>query len=225
MNTSAWFLPLGLLCLGVVACGGTAYEASPDGGGGTAGGTGTGSAPATGGDGSGTGGDGTGCCLAAAICNDGDIEIASEADCPPGAKCYSNSICCSTVWCAESIATCDAIPTCLENETEVSECPDGETCHLRTLCGTSILCLPGGCDPDAEPHRSYIGSSPEECTLIDFVCDTDHSYFSNACGCGCEQCPDYIDCMPKVCPEGYDCVPDTHPLCSSNECPNTPRVY
>jgi hypothetical protein len=227
MNTSAWFLPLGLVCFGLVACGGTAFESSPDGTGGTgAGGSGTGSSAATGGDGSGTGGDGTGCCLAAAICNDGDTQIASEAECPPGATCYSNSICCHTVWCAQTTVNCDAIPVCEANETEVSVCPDGETCHLRTMCGSSVICLVDECDPDAEPNREYIGNSPEECTLIDFGCSSDDFYFANECGCGCEKCPDYIDCMPKSCPENTPgCVTGTNPLCSSNECPNSPRVY
>lgn len=225
MNATAWVFPLFLLCSGVVACGGTAFDSAPDGAGGAAaGGSGTGAATASGGDGSGAGG-GTSCCLAAAICNEGDTQIDSEADCPPGATCYSNSICCSTVWCAQTNVTCDAIPTCLENETEVSVCPDGATCHLRSLCASSVICLVDACDPDAEPHRSYIGSSPEQCSLIDFVCEEDRSYFSNECGCGCEECPDYVNCMPQSCPEGFDCVPDTHPLCSSNECPNTLRAY
>jgi hypothetical protein len=58
------------------------------------------------------------------------------------------------------------------------------------------------CDPAAEYNRRYVGT-PETCTVIRFLCIQGTTYFSNCCGCGCEQdetCPPFFDCMPiKTC--------------------------
>jgi hypothetical protein len=32
----------------------------------------------------------------------------------------------------------------------------------------------------------YVGTSPEECAVIRFVCEEDEEYFSDAVGCGCQ---------------------------------------
>lgn len=65
------------------------------------------------------------------------------------------------------------------------------------------------CDPAAETHRrSYVGASPPDCSVIKFSCQTNTTYFANACGCGCEQsasCPEWFDCMPS--PQTPPCDP------------------
>lgn len=232
-----------LIAFAVVACGGTYVSSDSDGSddgatGGSqsgAGGSqnGTGGRSATGGTGPGSGGasgsgaqTGTGgeppqCCLAEAVCNDYDTQIESEADCPIGAECYSNTACCSTVWCMEEQAACDAIPVCLEGETEVPECPEDASCVKRALCGTVIVCQQGAleCDHEANVHLHYVGDSPQECQVIDYSCPEYTTGFSNGCGCGCEQ--------PSSCPEFLDCEPggSVDPLCNSEECPYTPRAF
>ncbi len=238
MTPTRWILPLCLFSLGVAACGGTVSDGAADGssGGTSSGGSGSssggsasgGAGSSSGGGGSASGGAATGtgggigaCCLAVALCDEGDKEIASADECPPGANCYSNQICCSTVWCVDQTATCDAIPVCAEGELEVSFCPEGATCHTRSMCGTSILCQAGSCNPEFEPYRDYVGSSQDECALIDFICPDHTTMFGNGCGCGCEQpgtCPEYVDCMPSL--DGPAAA-----LCSSNECPYSQRVY
>jgi len=211
------------------ACGGTYVDAdgadadfgddsgsdASDGSGGTdgSGGSGTGGTPA------GTGGEAPGCCLAAAICDPGDTEIASKDDCPAGATCYSNAVCCSTVWCAKRLPNCDAFPSCESDEKDVSECEDSAVCTTRELCGNSILCQKrsGSCDHEEELDRDYVAESADGCPLIDYVCPEHTTPFSNECGCGCEQpadCPDFVNCAPGS---------TVDPLCDSAECPYTDR--
>jgi hypothetical protein len=70
-----------------------------------------------------------------------------------------------------------------------------------TESGVSCTELPCACDPAKEWWRDYIGSSPQQCALIDFACPPNTIGFQNACGCGCEQdasCPQFIDCMPPA---------------------------
>jgi len=189
----------------------------------------SGGAPAAGGGEPGTGGagaeGGTGgapsCCLAEAVCNDGDVQIESGDDCAIGAECYSSTVCCSTVWCMKHQEFCDAIPICLDGELEVPECPEGSACVKREACGTVITCELQGevvCDLGPQPDRNYIGHSAVECELIDFTCPAHTTGFSDLCGCGCEQpesCPDWVDCAPGQ---------ELDPLCSSEECPYTLRA-
>jgi hypothetical protein len=55
------------------------------------------------------------------------------------------------------------------------------------------------CDPAKEWYRNYVGKSPQQCAVIDFVCPANTTYFANDCGCGCQQsatCPQWFDCMP-----------------------------
>ncbi|WP_437604000.1 hypothetical protein WMF28_20690 [Sorangium sp. So ce590] len=80
--------------------------------------------------------------------------------------------------------------------------PSLDGCNTCTcLAGGDVACTERACacDPKTEWWRSYVGSSPEECTLIDFICPESTAYFQSACGCGCEQdasCPPSFDCMP-----------------------------
>ena len=60
-------------------------------------------------------------------------------------------------------------------------------------CLWVVACVPltgdtGGDDicPDAnDPCVHYESPDPDECTTLDFVCDTDQSGFTGSCGCGC----------------------------------------
>jgi hypothetical protein len=38
-----------------------------------------------------------------------------------------------------------------------------------------------------DPSKRYVGKSPDECSKIRFACDAGTGYFSDACGCGCQQ--------------------------------------
>lgn len=190
-------------------------------GGSASGGAGTGGA-STGGSPGGAGG--SECCLAFPACDGVDKPIDSEADCPPGATCYSRTVCCSTIWCMAEQAACDAIPVCEPGEVQVNECPETGECTERSLCGQTISCFvsASACYPEAEPDRHYVSDEPDTCALIDYACPMTTTGFSNECGCGCEQpseCPDYVNCEPTVDPDS-----DPDPLCLSEECPYTQRA-
>ncbi len=54
-------------------------------------------------------------------------------------------------------------------------------------CGGVCKRSSGGSRCDyTNPNRTYYGTSTEECSLIRFACAEGWSYFSDACGCGCE---------------------------------------
>ncbi|WP_437816685.1 hypothetical protein [Sorangium sp. So ce1078] len=82
--------------------------------------------------------------------------------------------------------------------------PSLDGCNTCTcLDGGGVACTERACacDPESEWWRDYVGSSPEECALIDFICPESASYFQSACGCGCEQdvsCPPSFNCMPPA---------------------------
>lgn len=148
------------------------------------------------------------CCLAAAVCDAGDTQIAGPGQCPRGGDCYSNNVCCSEVWCVrEPRSGCAAVPTCEPGDRQLQgECPPAYSCYSRSLCGATITCLdyerepvdPPTCEPSKEPHRSYVGASPEQCQRIDFACPGDSRAFSNACGCGCERNVEMpVECAPS----------------------------
>jgi hypothetical protein len=50
----------------------------------------------------------------------------------------------------------------------------------------------GTCDYSA-PGLHYVGTSADQCLTIKFTCNPGQEYFSDACGCGCQDCP-IIDC-------------------------------
>ena len=180
----------------------------------------TGGASGTGGDDPmGTGGHGPECCLAEAVCDEGDLQVESESDCPIGGECYSSTVCCSTVWCMEEQPLCDGIPVCASDETEVEACIEGRPCVKRAHCGTVIVCqkLEAFCDTEQQPNRHYVAQG-SECVDLDFSCPEHTTAFDEPCGCGCEQpatCPEYVDCMPGG---------EVDPLCDSNECPYSTRA-
>lgn len=95
-------------------------------------------------------------------------------------------------------------------------CTDGGAVR----CTTMACPAPVACDPAKEPNRKYIGSSPAQCMLIKYACETGTTGFSNECGCGCEQpsdCPSFINCMPG--PGVPSCAPER------TRCPLTPVAY
>lgn len=115
--------------------------------------------------------------------------------------------------------------TCNPGDTEISgpdACPPGASCYSNTICCSTVWCARaeagdgGSCDPSAEYNRSYVGSSPAECALIDFMCPPNTTYFGNACGCGCEQastCPEWVDCMPGPGTLNPLCTTEGHAMC------------
>lgn len=59
------------------------------------------------------------------------------------------------------------------------------TCNCGTTGTVGCTKMACACNPETETNRRYIGT-PTSCQFIRFACDSDEHYFSNACGCGCE---------------------------------------
>jgi hypothetical protein len=120
------------------------------------------------------------------------------------------------------MAQCNAFPTCDKGDTPVTggECPVDSSCYTRTLCGNTIYCADDFCDPESEYNLQYVAMGAS-CLLADFACPPQTEYFSNQCGCGCQQhasCPPAINCQPG---------PDPNPNCSDEilaKCPYSPRA-
>jgi hypothetical protein len=87
-------------------------------------------------------------------------------------------------------------------------CPSGYTCvdnphdncdPRRGGADCGGICVrrgkPNQCNYN-EPGLHYVGTSAEECSLIKFVCAVGTTYFSNACGCGCQ---DVAPCTSQEC--------------------------
>jgi hypothetical protein len=79
---------------------------------------------------------------------------------------------------------------------------------------TSLGCM---CNPSNETeYREYVGMSVMDCLAMDFFyCPENTSYFSNECGCGCEQSVE--------CPPSYHCTRSDTMTCADLElrCPYT----
>jgi hypothetical protein len=180
---------------------------------------GTGGELSSGGVFEGTGGVG-GCCAALPSCDDGDINLGSPA-CPPespGLDCYQRTTCCTTVTCLSKKQACP--PTCPPLFQQVASCLPGVLCSIIFGCGESVNCAPYaavdagppipppttdasiGCNPTTDFERHYL-SDPPDCASAYRECPAYTSYFSNACGCGCEQastCPPYSYASLVSCP-------------------------
>jgi hypothetical protein len=114
-------------------------------------------------------------------CDVGDVAIAGEAECPPGATCYARSTRCAevatTTWCATP--ACESQPKCDVADIEVGACPTVAECYPRTSCGRTILCareracraVPTCDDGDAEK------SSLADCEKTGLFC-----YSRSECG-------------------------------------------
>ncbi len=99
-------------------------------------------------------------------------DMACIGSCSYAGKMYANG---------ESFASTDGCNSC--------SCSNG-----NVLC-TAKACV---CNPPTEYWRSYVSTSPTQCMVIDYACQTNTAPFSNACGCGCEQsrdCPQYFPCV------------------------------
>ncbi|MBI4509231.1 MAG: protease complex subunit PrcB family protein [Deltaproteobacteria bacterium] len=82
--------------------------------------------------------------------------------------------------------------------------PAGDGCNACT-CRTNgtVICTMRACPACNydDPNKKYNGRSVDECSRIRFFCIQGTTYFSDACGCGCEQpadCPPVIDCEPPT---------------------------
>jgi hypothetical protein len=73
---------------------------------------------------------------------------------------------------------------------------------------TKMMCT---CDPKAEWWRKYVSTDPKKCQVMKFYCQPNTLYFSNECGCGCEQ--------SKDCKAYYDCEPPTDCSLHKAKCP------
>jgi len=193
-----------LVLLGVLACGGKVGVV----GDGTAGQAGTGGNGGSAGSGAaGTGGI-TDCsnvgCAPAPLCDTGCLEPCGCCPCAEGSQeqlqgelrtCVGGCWASSTQLCeyggathliGETFNQGDGCNTCICNSATEFSC-------------TKSICL---CDPATETYRrKYLYTSPQLCAGADFLCPLNTSYFSNQCGCGCEQspsCPETIGCMPTT---------------------------
>jgi hypothetical protein len=128
--------------------------------------------------------------------NEGDSFPATDGcntcSCGPEGTVACTRIACSTTcnYGGNTYKTGDSFPS--TDGCNTCSCSEG-----GVVACTEKACAPK-CDPATEFNRKYVGT-PEQCMLIRFVCETGTSYFSNECGCGCEQpadCPEWINCMP-----------------------------
>ena len=128
-----------------------------------------------------------------------------------------------------AMVCCNAMPVCDAGEVLISsqaDCPSNSQCRSISLCCTTIWCAKvtaqdaGTCNPSTEFNRHYVATSPSQCAVIDYSCQTNTTMFGNACGCGCQQdssCPQYVDCMPGT--------GTSDPLCSDlTRCPYSTRA-
>jgi hypothetical protein len=130
----------------------------------------------------------------------------------------------NTVGAGGAVICCNGMPLCGAGDTLIASpdaCPAGTQCYSISLCCTQIWCAKASsvCNVSTDYNLHYVGTSSAQCQTIKFVCPTNTTMFSNACGCGCQQsasCPEYVDCMPG---------PSTpNSLCSDNTCPYTTRA-
>ncbi|MBW2735005.1 MAG: hypothetical protein JRH20_21705 [Deltaproteobacteria bacterium] len=90
---------------------------------------------------------------------------------------------------------------------EDEEFSAGDSCNTcscfaggQVYC-TKRMCPIPFCDPKSEWYRDYVSTDPEQCKVIKYSCPVNTTYFSNTCGCGCEQdasCPQWVNCMPPA---------------------------
>ena len=117
--------------------------------------------------------------------------------CPEGQAQFVNDCGCG----CEQLTTCEYDGQ-IYNEGDSFPAADGcNKCSCRengNVACTKMLCEPV-CTGD-EYWREYKGD-PKKCQLIKFYCPENTNYFSDKCGCGCEQskdCPQWFNCMPPA---------------------------
>jgi hypothetical protein len=161
-------------------------------------------------------------------CNTCTCEAGGEAvcsfSCPPTGctfggmhyapgESFESEESCQMCACVEDGTQCSLVDCpCTYEGNEFSQgstFPSRDGCNTCTCAQSSVSCtdLNCPCDPAVEWYRSYVGGSPEECSLIKFACPANTIGFQNECGCGCEQ----SDACPKVfsyCPPHTPCDVD-----------------
>jgi hypothetical protein len=97
---------------------------------------------------------------------------------------------CSGQICAESdmISTCEWREEYACYKTAICERGTDGTCGWRKTTELESCLLGGGtkCDFYADPTKRYVGTSPEACMTMRFLCEEGTHYFSDSCGCGCQ---------------------------------------
>lgn len=96
---------------------------------------------------------------------------------------------CSGQICAESemVSTCEYREEYACYKSAICERNSAGSCGWRQTAELKS-CLSGGgttCNHFADPAKKYVGTSPEACMTMRFVCETGTHYFSDDCGCGC----------------------------------------
>lgn len=116
-------------------------------------------------------------------CEDGDSRPAGDGcnEC----VCEDGNWDCSTIGCVE----------CEDGDTRPAGdgcnecfCEDGSWDCSTIGCASFEQCLADcpTCEDPALDSVDYVAESPEECAVIDYLCDEGQVGFSNECGCGCK---------------------------------------
>jgi hypothetical protein len=111
-------------------------------------------------------------------------------------------------------------------------CPSGYSCvdDPRDSCDPNRggadcggICRHTRCSYN-DPSKTYVSRDPQECQVIRFVCAADQTYFSDGCGCGCQDTGSTCAYV-ALCIQGYvwddascSCVPAPGPACGSVNC-------
>lgn len=93
---------------------------------------------------------------------------------------------------ADYAPICGTIDVTMETQTYSNECVLTQAVRIAAgesgkATGTSTKGECGG-EPECNvgnPDYTYVGNSPEECSLIKFTCPEGEDFFSDDCGCGC----------------------------------------
>ena len=113
------------------------------------------------------------------------------------------------------------------------ECPDGLTCIDFPGDGCSPdkggadcpgMCVGGKpeCNFNNDPSKDYVGESLEICAVINFLCPEGTEYFSDKCGCGCQDISGGgggggggggQPCGDKTCGAGLECCNESCGIC------------
>jgi hypothetical protein len=127
---------------------------------------------------------------------------------------------CNSCVCEDGAWSCTEIgctPVCTDGETRPADdgcntcsCSSGIwTCTALGCVSPLEVCLDTceDCEASSDPRVSYVGESPEACSVIDYTCPTTATGFSNECGCGC------VELNTTACTDG-----DTMGTCDECTC-------
>jgi hypothetical protein len=92
------------------------------------------------------------------------------------------------------------------------EFPSYDRCNTCTCTEDGIPCTKMACLCSGDEwFMNYVENDVEACAAIHFYCSPNMYYFSNDCGCGCQQAP--------WCEEYYDCEYPTDCSFEIEHCP------